>query len=583
MVKKEALEGAASVSRLLSSRRTFIQSALTAGTATAAGAFSGAPVIRADRHGARSAAQTGVVAHTNSDVVETVYGKVRGSERNGIRIFRGIPYGADTGGQNRFLPARPPEGWAGVLPTLWYGPACPWAPRAQWAEHERAFVQQWEDGYGRGENLLLANVWTPGINDSKKRPVMVWVHGGGYSWGSSYELPAYDGENLARRGDFVVVSLHHRLSTFGFLNLSELNGSRFAHSHNLGMSDIVFLLEWVRDNVANFGGDPGNVTIVGQSGGGGKVSILLSMPSAKGLFHKACVHSGSTLRLPETDKSLSLSSAVLAELNVSAGNADVLQSISSEQLLNAALAALTKVNAPLANAPTTPGRNPRLSFSPYVDGEVIPQQPFDPGAPVVSADVPMFVCNTLNEFIDALDKPDAFSMTADELSSKISAVYGNRAAEIIAVFRKGHPKANNFQLWSIISASGATRANAVKQCQRKAALQKASVYNCWWQWQTPILDGRPMALHAGDLAFFFHNLQRCEAQTGDSPEARTLADQMSEAWIHFARTGDPNHPGIPKWSPVTPNGSETMIFNAPCVFSKDPDSDERRILERSSA
>jgi len=524
----------------------------------------------------------GVIAETNSDIVETAYGRIRGSERNGIKIFRGIPYGADTAGENRFLPARPPEPWSHVLPTLWYGTACPWQARAEWKQRERAFVQQWNDGYGRSENLLSANVWTPGINDNKRRPVLVYVHGGAYSWGSSYELPAYDGENLARRGDLVVVSMQHRLGTFGFLNLSGLKDSRFARSNNLGISDIVFLLEWVRDNIANFGGDPGNVTIAGQSGGGGKVSILLSMPSAKGLFHKACVHSGSMLQVPGPETSLRIASAVLKELQISDRNCEALQSISSEKLLQAALIGLANVNASPANAPATALHNPKVGFGPYVDGEVITTDPFHPNAPDISAEVPMFVCTTLNEFTDALDQAEAFSLSTKDLSTKVESLYPGRSGEIVGVFRKGHPKANNFQIWSIISTVG-VRASAVKQCQAKAALRRAAAYNCWWQWQSPILDGRIMALHSGDLAFFLNNLERCQAQTGNSPEARALASQMSDAWVHFVRTGDPNHAGLPKWSPVTPEGSETMIFDVPSVYSQDPDGDQRRIVEVSRA
>jgi para-nitrobenzyl esterase len=524
----------------------------------------------------------GVIAETKSDIVETAYGRIRGSEKNGIKIFRGIPFGADTAGKNRFFSAKPPEPWSHVLPTLWYGTACPWQARAEWKQRERAFVQQWNDGYGRSENLLSANVWTPGINDNKRRPVLVYVHGGAYSWGSSYELPAYDGENLARRGDLIVVSMQHRLGVFGFLNLSGLKDPRFAHSNNLGISDIIFLLEWVRDNIANFGGDPGNVTIAGQSGGGGKVSILLSMPSAKGLFHKACVHSGSMLHVPEPETSFRIASAVLKELQISDRNSDALQSISSEHLLQAALTGLANVNASPTNGPDTALHNPRIGFGPYVDGEVITTDAFHPNAPDISADIPMFVCTTLNEFTDALDQPKAFSLSTEDLGAKVESPYPGRSREIIDVFQKGHPKANNFQIWSIISTVG-VRASAIKQCQAKAALRRAPAYNCWWQWQSPILDGRIMAFHSGDLAFFFDNLERCQAQTGNSSEAQTLASQMSDAWIHFIRTGNPNHAGLPKWDPVTPGGSETMILDAPNVYSQNPDGDERRIAEVSRA
>jgi para-nitrobenzyl esterase len=346
------------------------------------------------------------------------------------------------------------------------------------------------------------------------------------------------------------------------------------------MTDIVFVLQWVRDNIANFGGDPANVTIMGQSGGGAKVSILLAMPSAKGLFHRASIHSGPGLRVAEKPDSLKISAAVLAELGITASNLNQLQAITTDQLLNAGIAALHKVNGPSAGPPIGIRRlTGRTNFSPYMDGELIPRHPFDPTAPEISATVPILVGSVLNEFVNGMDKPDCFSMTDAQLMEQVAAAYdAAHAADLISAFRKGHPNANPFQLWSIMSATSIMRANSVILAQRKAALFKAPAYCFWFQWQTPVLDGRPMAYHCADLSFFFDNMERCETMTGNGPDARLLSAQMGEAWISFARTGNPNHPGIPNWAPVTPSGSETMIFDTPPSFSQDPDSEERKVL-----
>ncbi|MGC1295178.1 MAG: carboxylesterase/lipase family protein [Alloacidobacterium sp.] len=514
-----------------------------------------------------------VVAQDNNPIVATSAGRVVGYLRNGICTFQGIPYGDTTEGASRFMPPAKPKPWNGVRSSRQHGPVAPQAARAGWANDEEAFMFSWDDGI-QGEDCLRVNVWTPAVNDNKKRPVMVWLHGGGYAAGSGQELLSYDGENLARRGDVVVVTLNHRLNVLGYLNLAKY-GDKYASSANVGMLDIVAALEWVRDNIAAFGGDPGVVTIFGQSGGGGKVSTLMGMPAAKGLFHRAIVESGSMLRANTEERSQKLTDLLIAELGLTASTIDQLQTLPYAQLSRASQEVMRKNNPrPAGGVPNFRRMAEMLGFSPVVDGTILPAHPFDPQASAISADVPMIMGSTLNEFVTAINHPEYESMTAADVEQRVRGMFGDKTPAILAAFRQRTPDAKPFDLWSHIAAS-TVRENAIKQCKAKTALGKAPAYLYWFTWQTPILDGRPRAFHCSEIAFAFDNTDRCQNMTGGGADARALAAKVSEAWIHFARTGNPNHAEIPHWPEFAPGTVPTMIFDKKCEAINNPDGGEQ--------
>ncbi|MGH9720016.1 MAG: carboxylesterase/lipase family protein, partial [Bryobacteraceae bacterium] len=355
-------------------RRTWLKSTAALAGGVTECARGAAPQISS------GAGQAAIIASASNAVVDTTAGRVRGYTRNGIFTFKGIPYAGPTGGSARFLPPTKPKPWTGMRSSMSYGPVCPQAPFAFFsADDENAFLFELDNGQ-QNEDCLRVNIWTPGITNTRKRPVMVWIHGGSYLAGSGHHLNAYDGENLSRRGDVVVVSLNHRLNVLGYANLAEY-GEKYASSANVGQLDLVEALEWIRDNIANFGGDAGNVTIFGQSGGGLKIGALMAMPAAKGLFHRAIIQSGSGprgtgLREATPDSTGRLASALLSELGLSRSQVDELQNVPVSRLMEAQV----RARARAASQGSVPDRGP--AWRPTVDGKILPNHPFDPVAPI---------------------------------------------------------------------------------------------------------------------------------------------------------------------------------------------------------
>ena len=561
-------------------RRTLIQSAtLIAGTAAA----NLLPDLAANANAApppqtpSSNAGPTIVASDETNIVETTAGKVRGYSRNGVHTFKGIPFGASTEGAARFMAPTKPKPWTGLRSSMQYGYVSPQPARSGWAEDENAWMFNWADGI-QNEDCLHLNVWTPSINDNAKRPVMVWLHGGGYVAGCSQEHPAYDGENLARFHDVVLVSVNHRLGAVGYLDLSQY-GEKYKDSGNVGQLDIVLSLEWVRDNIGRFGGDPGNVTIFGQSGGGGKVNTLLAMPSAKGLFHRGITQSGSMLRGALPEATAKLTAQIVAELNA---KPDDLQTVPYRHLVDVSSAIIAKNRPP---GPPDVRRMAQLGFAPVVDGKNLPVHPYDPTAPAISADIPIMVGTVLNEFVNGIGHPEYESMTEEEVAKRASTFFGaDHGPAILKIFNEQHPGEKPFDIYSRMMAAS-VRQGAVTQCERKAAQGGAPAYNYWFQWKTPVLDARPRAFHSPEISYASDTPSRAETMTGTGPEPQSLAKKVSAAWTNFARTGNPNHSALPQWPKFTADKMPfTMIFNNQLAKQKKtPHTTERKAIDAAKS
>jgi para-nitrobenzyl esterase len=489
-------------------------------------------------------------------VAETQSGKVRGYISNGVYTYKGIPYAE----AKRFEAPRPPAPWTGVRSSLSYGPVAPLINPTTTVQDESEWVFDHNWGY-TNEDCMRLNIWTKGIQDGKKRPVMFWIHGGGFAAGSSQELPSYDGENLAKRGDVVVVSINHRLNILGFLDLSAY-GEKYKYAANLSILDMRVALEWVQKNISHFGGDPANVTIFGQSGGGAKVNTLMAMPSAKGLFHKAINQSGSfrgsMLEAPITRQ---LAAETLKELGLTNDRVDEIQTVPFSELAEAGKKAIITVSNKMKEAgEIIPAFG--LNWGPSVDGDLLPYQLFSQQALDLAKDIPLLLGTTKNEFMPSLGQNLSHG-SMEEINAYIQKTYGSKADAYLKAVKKAYPK--DTKPSDLIDIDTRFRPGAVHQANLKSSLDKgAPVFMYLFDWQSPVLDGKYKAIHCMEIAFAFDNIQRTRNMTGGTPAAQALANKISPAWIAFARHGNPNHPGLPSWPRYDPKTTATMHFDTIC-------------------
>lgn len=520
------------------------------------------------RKGCRSSGEdSGILASSSVAVAQTANGKVAGYIQDGVTIFKGIPYAK----ANRFEAPVQADSWEGIRSCRQYGPVSPQGARSGWANDEIAFAFNWNDGV-QGEDCLRLNVWTPAL-DSRKRPVMVWLHGGGYSAGSGQELPSYDGTSLAFAEDVVVVSINHRLNVLGFLDLSAY-GETYAKSANAGLLDIVASLKWVRDNIAAFGGDPSNVTIFGQSGGGGKVTTLLATPCAKGLFHKAIVQSGSMLRTMESKYSRKIGIATVRNLGLDASSIDKISEVPYGELLAAGEKAIAQVKA---EADRDGVASFIFGWAPTVDGAVLPSQPFDPQAPAISAEIPMIIGTTRHEFSMTTYVPALRNAGREEVIGILKGRYGEGTERFLELFAKAYPGSKPADM---LDADFVFRPGAIEQALRKSLQGAAPVYMYMFNWESPVLDGILRSTHCMEIPFVFNNADRHASMTGGGAKAMELASKMSHCWAEFARCGKPSAEGLPEWEPFEAEKRAVMFFDNTCKMSYSHDKELMDFIRR---
>jgi para-nitrobenzyl esterase len=484
-------------------------------------------------------------------IVETAEGKLRGLASGGVSVFKGIRYGADSSGANRFRPPQPVQPWSGVRDALDYGNISPQIPGSRRHAYADLILNDLQPG-GMGEDCLVLNLWTPDPSRRAKRPVIVRFHGGGFYGGSSNN-PGGDGEMLSRFGDCVVVTVNHRLSALGYLYLGD--GGDFADSGAAGIQDLVAALQWVSRNVEAFGGDPKRVLIVGQSGGGAKVSHLMGMPSAKGLFTSAGVMSGSRLTAMTREEAAQASDLLLAQLGLRRDQVRELQQVPFTTLL----AAQAQVEA----ADRARGEAPR-SFAPVL-GAAIPHHPFAPGAPAESHDVPLVVSTALDE---RTYREVKFNMTWEEVQKRLEKRVGKDAPALLAAYRDEDPKATPFIVNARIVSDGSFRLGADIMLERRVAAGGAKTWSYLWTSPSPAFGGRYGAVHGIDVAYSMHDIRFPLA--GPTADNLRLADEIASAWVALAASGDPNNPKTPAWAPYDMTDRTTLVFGATTAAVEDP-------------
>ena len=529
-------------------RRTFLE---TGGIATA-GLLAGGAATRALAQDMRLT--------TVGDVALTRYGRVRGLIKDGVQQFWGVPYGASTAGANRFMPPQPPEPWSGVRDHFQISNNAVIAPGAQ---EPAPVVTALNRLSAQGEDSLTVNVFTPAL-DNAARPVMVWMHGGGFSAGSGNYL-LYDGTNLAKKEDVVVVVVNHRLNIFGFLHLADIGGEKWAQSTNVGVQDLVATLEWIRDNIENFGGDPDRVTIFGQSGGGGKTTTLMAMPSAEGLFHRSIAQSGSRSRGMSASDASDAAERFLGKLGIGNDQLDRLQTMTIEQIQDA-----------FYSEPRIAG----LGNGPVVDGNILPRNQWDPTAPPWSANVPFMMGSTETE--DGWVGPPPYELSDEDMLRNFVTELANNDEEegqkLLDLYTRLHPEKRNQMLWLTAESDNSRRWNAQTLNRLKHEQGGAPSYLYFFDWYSPVHNNRMGAYHTLDIPFVFYNMDIGASMTGSSQARYELGHIMSAAWAAFARNGNPDHPDMPHWPAFNPTELPTMMFGDEVRVANDPNREERLAL-----
>jgi len=498
-----------------------------------------------------------------TQAIATSNGPVRGYRDEGRFVFKGLRYAAPPVGALRFQPPQRPEPWplaadarALGAPAIQVG-----VPPGETTGGRSAGDPPAPGQPGTDEDCLFLNVWTPGLTGA--RPVMVWLHGGGFANGSG-GAAMYDGAGLSRRGDVVTVTVNHRLNVFGYLHLAELGGH--PSSGMAGMLDIQLALEWVKDNIAAFGGDPANVTIFGESGGGWKVSILMAMPEAKGLFHRAIVQSGPGLKGQSAEAATKHARALLEALGVKPGELSALAGFSAAEIQ----AAATKVQS----------GGPLGAFNPCVDGTALPRDPFDPDAPEVSRDVPLMIGTNKDEATLFLFADPRFGAYDDaEMEKRVRQAAGEKAGPLLAALKETFPDYSPSHLAAAAQTATGMWSGSITLAERKAAQGGAPAFMYLVEWETPVARGRLRSPHAIEIPLMFDNVEKARNFVGRGDEPQRLADQMSEAWLAFARTGDPNTAVLPDWPAYEDKRRSTMVFNLESRVVEDPYPSVRKAVQ----
>jgi para-nitrobenzyl esterase len=492
--------------------------------------------------------------------VETSGGVVRGMASTGIKIFRGIPYGADTSGKNRFMPPRRPVPWVGARNSIGYGPISPQTAAGYRSDYSQLI--QWDKHVGTGgmsEDCLSLNIWTPGVNDNAKRAVLVSFHGGGWATGSG-NGPMYDGGQLALLGDVVVVTVNHRLASFGYTHLAAVGAPEdFKFAGVCGVMDMALSLEWVRDNITAFGGDPSRVMIFGQSGGGSKTSTLLATPAAKGLFHRAVVQSGSTLRLISEADAEKSADQLLKKLGIPRSRVADIQRVPWEQLLQA----------------QSEGGG---AFTPVMDGRYLPHHPFDPAAPPESREVPVIISTTLE---DAALRLTNWDLSESGLTALLNERYKGKATEILELYRPVTVGKTPYLVQAQVITDSQARSRAIAQAERKAAQGGAGAWMYIWEWATPAFDGKLGAVHGHDVDASFNLYRNGICGTGEKI-GRLMAKRLASTFVAFAKTGNPDNDQIPHWPPYDNKTRASMIFDANTQVVNDPRAAMRKYWSQNA-